>query len=347
MMQFHEATVDNIILHRVGNKMNEEGVKLSKSPLHLDQPVKELLLKYFLSPFRAGEFYNLWHESDLGLNAVYTFVSRIFDDPDALLRESVHLAKHLYEQSSHPKIKSGEFYAVYIKNCTVNGTQTDAVGLFKSESRETYLRVFPKGDNFEVNSEEGININKLDKGCIIFNSERENGFLVSTVDTMSRGAEAHFWKDDFLKVKSREDNYFHTQNMINLCKRFVTEKLPEEYEISKADQADLLNKSANFLKENDTFDLGDFGKEVIQDPKMIKSFKNFKNQFEDEFDLHISNEFDISETAVKRQSRFLKSVIKLDKNFHIYVHGSRELIVKGVDKSTGMNYYQLFFQEEN
>jgi len=38
------------------------------------------------------------------------------------------------------------------------------------------------------------------------------------------------------------------------------------------------------------------------------------------------DEFDISKEALKRQTRFLKSVLKLDKNFHIYIHGNRELI---------------------
>lgn len=43
----------------------------------------------------------------------------------------------------------------------------------------------------------------------------------------------------------------------------------------------------------------------------------------------------------------LKSVIKLDKNFHIYVHGDQHKIVKGMDPKTGLNYYQLFFRDES
>ncbi|MDR0687903.1 MAG: nucleoid-associated protein, partial [Prevotellaceae bacterium] len=56
--------------------------------------------------------------------------------------------------------------------------------------------------------------------------------------------------------------------------------------------------------------------------------------------------FGISEAAVKRQARVLKSVIKLDKNFHIYVHGRREYITRGYDEKTGLHFYQLFFREE-
>ncbi|MFQ9503659.1 MAG: hypothetical protein ACLR1G_06560 [Alistipes indistinctus] len=42
----------------------------------------------------------------------------------------------------------------------------------------------------------------------------------------------------------------------------------------------------------------------------------------------------------------MKSVIKLDRNFHIYVHGNNQYIRKGYDEETCMNYYQLLFNEE-
>ena len=58
------------------------------------------------------------------------------------------------------------------------------------------------------------------------------------------------------------------------------------------------------------------------------------------------NEFEISPQAVRYSKRFIKSVIKLDKNFHIYVHGSRDRINKGFDPEKGLNYYQVYFDEE-
>ena len=41
------------------------------------------------------------------------------------------------------------------------------------------------------------------------------------------------------------------------------------------------------------------------------------------------------------------SVLKLDKNFHVYIHGKREYIEKGFDEEKGMHFYQLFFEEES
>ncbi|MGN6534001.1 MAG: nucleoid-associated protein, partial [Ginsengibacter sp.] len=57
--------------------------------------------------------------------------------------------------------------------------------------------------------------------------------------------------------------------------------------------------------------------------------------------------FIISDTAVKKQARVYKSVLKLDKNFHIYIHGNKELIEKGYDEGMKMSYYKVYFKEEN
>ena len=48
--------------------------------------------------------------------------------------------------------------------------------------------------------------------------------------------------------------------------------------------------------------------------------------------------------AVKKQQRHFKSVIKLDKNFHIYVHGDRKMIETGQDEKG--KFYRLYFEKE-
>ena len=346
MLVTSEIVLEDIILHKVGNKSREEDIRFSKSALQLDGFVKDLLLKYFLSPFKSEEYFNLAHESDLSLNEVYSFVSRIFEDPADIHQQSVHLARHLYEQSTHPKIKEGEFYVTYLRDCVLDGEAMDAIGLFKSESRETYLKVYPNGDSFDIDSEDGVNINKLDKGCLIFNTEKDKGYLVATIDNLNKNNEAQYWKEDFLKVKSRQDSYFHTQHLMSLCKTFVEEKLPEEFEISRMDQVDLLKKSVDYLKEKEVFDLQAFQQEVIAQPDLIESFQQYKSQYENDRDVEIMPEFDIHDSAVKKQTKYMKSIIKLDKNFHIYVHGRPDNIVKGYDEERGMHFYQLFFREE-
>ena len=339
------SQITKIALHPVGNKLNEENLRLTKTLLQLNEELSEILLHYFLMPFKSEEYYQLYHETDLSLNEVYTYVSAIFDNPETLLVQSVNLAKHLYEQSTHPKIKGGEFYTVYFKDCIIDGETVDAVGLFKSENKDTFLKVFPKGDGFEIESEKGININKLDKGCLIFNTERENGYIVAVVDNTNKGVEAQYWMDDFLHIRQRKDAYYNTQNVLSLCKNFVKNELPEQFEVSKADQIDLLNKSVQFFKANDNFNLEEFTNSVIAQPEVIEKFNQYKSDYAQEYDVDFADNFTISESAVKKQARIFKSVIKLDKNFHVYIHGNRDLIEQGTDEKG--KFYKIYYREES
>jgi hypothetical protein len=345
MHNFIEAKIKKINVHKVGNKLNEENILLSKTNIDIDDNINMILMNYFIFPFKSTEYFNFYHETDINMNEVFVYASKIFDTTETLLEQSVNLAKHLYEQSTHPKIKGGEFYTVYFKDCIIDGKTVDAVGLFKSENKDTFLKVFPKGEGFEIESEKGININKLDKGCLIFNTERENGYIVAVVDNTNKGIEAQYWIDDFLHIQQRKDEYYNTQNIMSLCKNFVKNELPQQFEVSKADQVDLLNKSVRFFKEKENFNIEDFANEVITQPEVIEKFKQFKTTYSQEYDVDFSDNFQISENAVKKQARILKSVIKLDKNFDIYVHGNRNLIEQGKDEKG--KFYKIYYKEEN
>ncbi|MDR0605609.1 MAG: nucleoid-associated protein [Bacteroidales bacterium] len=339
------TTIQQVILHKVGNKNNEEGMFLSPMPLLLDENLNNLLLDYFLSSFKSEEHFNFYHENGCQNNEIYRIASEIFDNAHSLFEHSITLAQCLYNASTHPKIKGGEFYVVYFKNYLVNEQAVDAIGLFKAENQDVFLKTLFSADATSIQMEQGTNIHKMDKGCLILNIEKEQGYIISIVDNISKGVEAQYWIDDFLSLRQRQDEYYNTQNLLTLTKTFITKELPQQYEVSKADQADLLNKSVNFFKTNDNFNMEDFTNEVMQHPKIIDTFTQFKSNYQQEYDMDIADNFTISDNALKKQARVFKSVIKLDKNFHIYVHGNRELIEQGIDE-TGRKYYKIYYKEE-
>jgi hypothetical protein len=61
--------------------------------------------------------------------------------------------------------------------------------------------------------------------------------------------------------------------------------------------------------------------------------------------LSIAEEFPISEAAVKKSQKHFKSIIKLDKNFHIYIHGDKSKIKQDQDE-TG-KFYKVYFEKES
>lgn len=349
MIASFEASLSQLSVHRVGNKLLDEFYVLSDNPIEItDELLNKLLMQYFLSPFeKVNEVYHFMHSSDLSLNELFHFAESAFNDQAKFHDISQQITKYLFDSTNHPKIKSGELYIAYLKNVQLEGELLDAIGIFKSENKETYLKVYPDKGGFNLEYEEdGINIHKLDKGCLIFNSEKEEGYKVLVIDQTNRNNEAVYWKDDFLKLKIRNDSFNQTSNTLSIYKNFVTQKIDDEFELTKADKIDLLNKSMKYFKEKDAFDIDEFADEVLGNPQAIESFKTYKQQYEQDYETEIASNFDISDAAVKKQSRVYKSVLKLDRNFHIYIHGDKELIEKGFDDEKAMNYYKVYFKEE-
>lgn len=336
--------LSKIIVHKVGNRINQQSLILSQEELQLDEEMKELLEDFFLKAFKSEEQFSFYSDTYLVNNPVYSSVSEIFDDRDKFVYEAENIAQHLYEVAENPRVQSGELFIAYFEGEeNADGNKIDYIGIFKTENKNPFLKISPQNEAFEIEKDYGIGLSKLDKGALIYNSSKETGYAVSVVDNNKNG-DMYYWFEDFLKVKQRDDEYFQTQETLTVYKEYITKQLPQEFETTKADQADFLNKSITFFKEKETFDYDEFTREVLEDPNVIESFGNFKSDYEQEMQVSISEDFAISEAAVKKQSRGFKSVIKLDKNFHIYVHGDRKMIETGQDEKG--KYYRLYFEEE-
>ena len=116
----------------------------------------------------------------------------MFSESDAFHENSVNVARHLYELSVHPQIKSGDLFVARISDMDVDGELTDAIGIFKSENRQAFLKLDNTGDDFSIRHDDGINIEKLDKGCLIFDIDKDSGYKVCIIDKSNKSSEAHF-----------------------------------------------------------------------------------------------------------------------------------------------------------
>jgi hypothetical protein len=346
MIDYENAEIKHIAVHKVGNKLTDDGIHLSKVAVRFeDAYTPTVLLKYFIHSFNTDELFRFVHPTDLSLNEVYTFVSKIFEQPEALHLQSVEVAKHLYEQSVHPKISSGELCVVYFTGLIIDERSVRAIGIFKSENKDTFLKIDVGSDDFKISYDDGINVNKVEKGCLIFDDERTDGFRLCMIDSQ-RSGDAQYWKEHFLNVQPISNDYHNTKDFLSIAKDYVTKQLTEDFEVSKADQIDFLNRSVNYFKHNETFEKEDFVEAVFQDKGIIESFNSFDETYRSENNIQMNDTFEISPMAVKKQARIFKSVLKLDKNFHIYIHGDRDLIEQGVDND-GRKYYKIYFDEES
>ena len=347
MTGIEQVIIKTAIIHKVGNPTRGEELKLSSNALTLNDPiVQQMLSKYLLGAINENELYQFTHIHELGLNEVYNYVSAIFKDDDELILNSNKIAEFLYSKSTHVKVKDGELCVAYLEKVPFENELVSAIGIFKAENKETFLKVLQHGQSLELVQEDGINVSKPDKGCLIFKTAKAEGYKLCVIDHTNKQQDAHYWINDFLQVQPIADSYHHTHKYLALCKQFVTNEYADKFDVSKSDQMEMLNRSMDYFKTRDQFNLEEFTGEVIHHPEVVDSFMNYKKNYETAKNYEIEDDFDINLSAVKKQQKLFKSILKLDKNFHIYIHGRRDLIEKGVDEQTGKKFYKIYFEEE-
>lgn len=351
-MNFTEASLTKLTVHYTGNKQNGQSLLLSKQEQTLDKESREKIADVLLNRFRQShERYSFHHPSSLNFNEIYTYAAALFGiaatpGPDTFHELSVRIASHLYGVALHPKIKAGELYIAYFQNIRIEERSMDAIGLFKAETKSLFFDVDPVFDDINMQLKEGIELAKIDKGCLILNQDQDKGFELLIVDANGKGEEAQYWKDKFLGVLIRQNEFLQTREFLNITKNYVTQQLPDEFEVSKTEQIDILNRSMDYFKTHGNFNKDEFEQEVLHHEDIIHSFRKYDEQYRNTHVIDQADEFGISPQAVKRQARVFKSVIKLDKNFHIYVHGDRQLIEKGYDDGLQKHYYKIYFDQE-
>ena len=237
--------LSKIIVHKVGNKINQENLFLSEEELQIDEDMKELLTDYFLNAFKSEEQFQFYSDSYLSLNPIYSSTAEIFEDRDKFRFESENIAKHLFEITDNPRVQGGELFVVYFEGgITEEGNQIDSIGIFKTENKNPFLKILPRNEDnetYDIEKDYGISLSKLDKGCLIYNTDKESGFAISVVDNNKNG-DQYYWFEDFLKVKQRDDEYFHTQETLSVFNVLVIKQFTQEFDINKTDEEDFQTK---------------------------------------------------------------------------------------------------------
>lgn len=340
MIQIEDTIIRKLIYHRI-NLESSAGLNDTLYDFSNDEE-EGVLRKIFLKPFLTNTTtYEFMHEIDLELNPLFKLSQSILEDSDFILR-SKDICQHLKNVSKHPNIKNGDLFIMKFENINFGNKLHIGLGIFKIENKENFIET-----TSNMNGEsglifrKGIGSKRLDKACLILFTEKP--YTVFVIDNTSH--ETDYWLNEFIKVKLKSDHVNNTNQFLSLARTFVTEKFPNEFKATKADQIDLLNRSVEYFKKNENFDKQGFEQEVFQDGELIKSFQAFDSQYRQENEIHIADDFLISPQVVKKQAKVFKSVLKLDKNFHIYIHGDHELIQQGAD-SDGRKFYKIYFENE-
>ncbi|QZT38119.1 nucleoid-associated protein [Halosquirtibacter xylanolyticus] len=341
-----ETYFKHLIVHKIGNKHKNEALKLSDECSPIQAEFAETLLRFFMSPFSTDEAYHFSKEISTE-QRLCGIINEIFHDQDNFTRNSQDIAQYLYDICNHANIKNGELYVTYIENILLEDQVVSAVGLFKSEHKETYLRLEETAHGIKLNKEEGINPQKMDKGCVIINTEKEDGYRMFLIDKVKKNDTAKFWKETFLNATLVCDDKGLTSQYLELTRNFINDVCHAQNEVQPVEQLEIITDTMDYFSNTDSFDKKEFKDKVLKshpDKKVL--FDEYQKAWQDDNKLKLKDKFEITNNAVEKAKQRFKHVLKLDKNFHIYVHGSQKLIERGYDKKKEKYYYKLYFDQE-
>ena len=360
MVNFSESRLDALAVHQIGSRHAEEGYTASRTLFPLDlHDLTDTLHTFFVEPFKWTEVQQFMHRTDLELNPVFAAAKAMFEQPTSALPQSVELLKHLYEQSVHPKIKGGDLFVAFWYDVIYEDEMCNAIGIFKAEHRDTFLKTEAKADGVALISEEGIHIKTLDKGAIILNTAGETGYRVFVVDKTSRTSEAQYWRDDFLQIERVHDNHFHTAQYLDMMVEFCEDVVARDS--TRQTQVEFMNKSLDFFNKKETIDWNEFNDEVLganpensydTPTELLQEFDTYKAKFEQRNAIDPQSRFDISKPTVQKMKRKFKNTIRLDTEIELKIKPISEaadnpFVERGYDEERGMHFYKVFFNGES
>ncbi len=345
MINVESSKLGQLAIHRVGNKHKDENIFISQELTTVNEEMSDLLMDYFLKPFtKITEKYQFVHDVELSYNVLKGVADETFENKSDFYENSIKILRHLYDQSNHPHIKSGDVFVAYFNEMYLQGEEVQAIGIFKSERKDSFFQLEEKSKKLILNTEKGISIKKLDKGALILNTE--SGTTVLTVDNNSYDAE--YWKRDFLNIDHIRDENFETDNFLDLCKSFARDVIGEE---TKKDEIDFVNHSVKYFEENENVQVEEFSDAMFADEEIKEDFNHYKEAYEQEYEIQIADQFDVSETVLEKQKRTIKNSIKLDTHIQIKldfndVDSMNHFVEQGYDEEKQMMYYKVFYNEE-
>ena len=286
-----------------------------------------------------GEFI-FWHEVNIELNPIRKLLLDYFFEGINFHEMTVGIMRVL--AASEKNISEGEVYMAAFNQVIYNQKSCQAVGIFKIDGKQPFIQSSLMDDQLALTLTKGIGIKDLNKGALIILDSDKNEMILKV---FQNHPDVKYWRHQFLMIRPLENEFYQTKNAMNLCKDFALKGLED---MTKVDQVNLLNRSVDYFSEKRLFDQSEFEEEVLASTEVKGAFISYKGDFEEKHQIEaISEQFEISKPAFNAAKKYFKSVIKLDRNFHVYVHGQRQEIERGYDEVRGKNYYKLYFDQES
>ncbi len=347
MLTTTNSFISKATLQRVGNKLSQELNHVADSEIALVESEEELLKKFFLKSIKSSlDLMKFTHHINLDYNTVFGNTLKYFDNEISFIEYSNSVLHHLYEKSNHPQIKTGEIFIIHFKEIKFQEIIVDAIGIFKIENKIDFLKFNQHKDELDFNINKGVKLQKIDKGCLILQTDKSDGFRVLSIDNNSY--DANYWKKSFLDIEEVMNDSYQTKHHLSLLSNFSNTMKDNK---STYAQKEFISQGIKLFNENKVITKDLIEQELLSPFDVVDSYSKFKSQYNKENNLDLEENFNVSNSTLKKEKRKIKSQINLDTKIQIKMDISegdslKENIEKGFDEERKMHYYKVFFNEE-
>lgn len=348
-IRFNSAIATGLVLAKVGNPQRDEPLQTSKEVFTIDEADRPVLTGLFLKPFKNLIPHRFTHHSSLDQHEMNTIAKAVFAAEDGLLEKGCDIARRLYSKSYHPNIKEGDLCVSLIKDIEIEGQKVQGLCILKSETVVPFLSISAQDGDLKLSTEQGINPEKIDKGCLIVDFYAEQGYYVLTFDRT--GTDSRFWVRDFLGLQAVTDAAFLTKSYADMAVSFLKQELPDEGKAPES-RTSAAHDAISYFETRETFDLKEFEEEVLKKPEVVAKFAEHRARVEEEQGQPLEKSFAIAKKQVSKAKKKIGGVLKLDAGIEIHLKpafGAREnnpLLERGFDEDKGMKYIKVYFHKE-
>ncbi len=352
-IRFTSATAVGVVLAKVGHPQRDEPLQTSKEVFKIDEKDQEPLAEIFLKPFKNLTAHRFSHHSSLDQHEMNAYAAAIFASDDGLLEKGCDIAKRLYAKSNHPNIKSGDLCISLIEGIDIDGEVTKGLCILKSETVVPFLSISTRDGDLELHTEQGINPEKIDKGCLILNHLANKGYYVLTFDRT--GSDSRFWVRDFLGVVPITDSPFLTNKYTSMAVAFMEkekkEKPAADDDAPPWDTSNAARGAITYFEEKEKFSLQEFEEEVLKTPEAKAKFAEHRSKIEQEQGHKLEDSFEISKKDVSKAKKKIRTSMKLDTGVEIRLKPAlaakpEQVLEHGFDEGRKMKFIKIFFNED-
>lgn len=354
-IRFTSAAATQLVLAKVGHPQRNEPLQTSKQVFSVGEGDQETLTALFLKPFKNLAGHRFHHHASLDQHEMNTCVRDVFEANERLLEKGREIAKRLYSKSGHPNIKSGDLCISLVDDIQVDDATVQGLCILKSESVVPFLSISTKDGDLQLHTEQGINPDKIDKGCLILNHLSKKGYYVLTFDRS--GTDSRFWVRDFLGLVPITDSPFLTNKYADMAVAFVKQEEKEKHGPAANEDAPpwetrtAARDALAYFEGHEKFSLQEFEEQVLRTPEAVTKFKQHRARVEEEQGQAFDNEFDISKKHLSKAKKRTGTVMKLDTGVEIHLKPTsgdqpEPTLERGFDEAKGMKFIKVFFNKD-